>query len=173
MRLIRIALASVNATVGATVANVDRALRLVRVAADDGATIVAFPEQVVGGYPAEDLVQWRGFVDAQWRELERFAMETAELGVVCALGVTVASGHSLYNAAALVHAGRIHGLVPKEKLPLYNVFYEARTLTRGVPGMVSEVRGVPFGDLVFDLDFGTVALEVCEDLWSPDGPMWC
>ena len=171
MRLIRIALASVNATVGATVANVDRALRLVRVAADDGATIVAFPEQVVGGYPAEDLVQWRGFVDAQWRELERFAMETAELGVVCALGVTVASGHSLYNAAALVHAGRIHGLVPKEKLPLYNVFYEARTLTRGVPGMVSEVRGVPFGDLVFDLDFGTVALEVCEDLWSPDGPM--
>ena len=171
MRLIRIALASVNATVGATVANVDRALRLVRVAADDGATIVAFPEQVVGGYPAEDLVQWRGFVDAQWRELERFAMETAELGVVCALGVTVASGHSLYNAAALVHAGRIHGLVPKEKLPLYNVFYEARTLTRGVPGMVSEVRGVPFGDLVFDLDCGTVALEVCEDLWSPDGPM--
>jgi NAD+ synthase (glutamine-hydrolysing) len=171
MRLIRIALASVNATVGATAANVDRALRLVRDAADDGATIVAFPEQVVGGYPAEDLVQWRGFVDAQWRELERFAMETAQLGVVCALGVTVASGHSLYNAAALVHAGRIHGLVPKEKLPLYNVFYEARTLTRGVPGMVSEVRGVPFGDLVFDLDFGTVALEVCEDLWSPDGPM--
>ena len=33
------------------------------------------------------------------------------------------------------------------------------------------MRGVPFGDIVFDLDFGTLALEVCEDLWSPDGPM--
>ena len=28
-----------------------------------------------------------------------------------------------------------------------------------------------FGDLIFELDFGTVALEVCEDGWSPDGPM--
>jgi NAD+ synthase (glutamine-hydrolysing) len=30
---------------------------------------------------------------------------------------------------------------------------------------------VPFGDLVFATDFGTLALEVCEDIWSPDGPM--
>ena len=30
---------------------------------------------------------------------------------------------------------------------------------------------MPFGDLVFDFDFGTLALEVCEDIWSPDGPM--
>ena len=30
---------------------------------------------------------------------------------------------------------------------------------------------MPFGDLVFDVDFGTLALEVCEDIWSPDGPM--
>ena len=30
---------------------------------------------------------------------------------------------------------------------------------------------MPFGDAVFALDFGTVALEVCEDVWSPDGPM--
>ncbi len=171
MRLVRIALASVNATVGATTSNVERALGLAREAAADGATVVLFPEQVLGGYPAEDLVQWRGFVDAQWAALQRFARETAALGVVSALGVTVARGASLFNAAALVHAGRVHGIVPKEKLPLYNVFYEARTLTHGAPGMSGDVGGVPFGDLVFDLDFGTVALEVCEDLWSPDGPM--
>jgi len=30
---------------------------------------------------------------------------------------------------------------------------------------------VPLGDLVFDTPFGTIALEVCEDIWSPDGPM--
>jgi NAD+ synthase (glutamine-hydrolysing) len=171
MRLVRIALASVNATVGATTSNVDRAVRLAEEAAKDGATVVAFPEQVLGGYPAEDLVQWRGFVDAQWRGLQRFAEETAAFGVVSAIGVTVAVGAGLYNAAALVHGGTIHGLVPKEKLPLYNVFYEARTLTHGTPGLAGEVHGVPFGDLVFDLDFGAVALEVCEDLWSPDGPM--
>jgi NAD+ synthase (glutamine-hydrolysing) len=27
------------------------------------------------------------------------------------------------------------------------------------------------GDRIFRFDFGTIALEVCEDIWSPDGPM--
>jgi NAD+ synthase (glutamine-hydrolysing) len=70
-----------------------------------------------------------------------------------------------------VHRGVIRGFVPKEKLPLYNVFYEARTFSRGFAGLFDTVHDAPFGDLVFDLDFGSVALEVCEDLWSPDGPM--
>jgi len=171
MRLVRVSLASVNATVGACRSNVDRAVAIVKAAADDGATLVALPEQVIGGYPPEDLVQWRAFVDSQRTELERFARETAPLGCVSALGLVVARGAHLYNVAALVHAGQIWGFVPKEKLPLYNVFYEARTLARGAPGLYDTVGGVPFGDLVFELDFGTVALEVCEDGWSPDGPM--
>ena len=171
MRLVRVALASVNTTVGACRSNVERAIAAARVAAQDVATLVAFPEQVVGGYPPEDLVQWRAFVDAQWFELRRFARETASLGCASVLGLVVARGAHLYNVAALVHAGRVWGLVPKEKLPLYNVFYEARTLARGTPGLHDVIDGVPFGDLLFDLDFGTVALEVCEDGWSPDGPM--
>lgn len=171
MRLIRIAVANVNTTVGAVRSNVDRALALAKEAAKDGATIVAFPEQLIAGYSPEDLVQWRAFVDAQWAELERFAAETKALSAVFAVGLTVARGSHLYNSAALVHSGKILGLVPKEKLPTYNVFYEARVFARGTPGLVDEVRGVPFGDLVFDFDFGGLALEVCEDLWSPDGPM--
>jgi NAD+ synthase (glutamine-hydrolysing) len=171
MRLIRIAVANVNTTVGAVRSNVDRALAIARQADADAATIVAFPEQLVAGYSPEDLVQWRAFVDAQWRELERFAGETRDLASAFALGLTVARGAHLYNCAALVHRGAILGVVPKEKLPTYNVFYEARVFARGAPGLVDEVRGVPFGDLVFDFDFGSVALEVCEDLWSPDGPM--
>jgi len=171
MRLVRVALASVNTTVGASRSNVDRAIAAARAAAADGATVVAFPEQLVGGYPPEDLVQWRAFVDAQTHELRRFARETASLGCASALGLVVARGSHLYNVAALVHGGRVWGLVPKEKLPLYNVFYEARTLARGVPGLHDVIDGVPFGDLVFELDFGALALEVCEDGWSPDGPM--
>jgi NAD+ synthase (glutamine-hydrolysing) len=171
MRLVRIAIANVNTTVGAVVSNVDRALAQARAAAGDGATLVAFPEQLISGYPPEDLVQWRSFVAAQWRELERFAAATKNLGCVLVPGVTVERGAGVYNCAALVHGGRIWGLVPKEKLPTYNVFYEGRTFSRGGPGLYDEVHGVPFGDLVFDLDFGCVALEVCEDIWSPDGPM--
>ena len=155
MRLVRISLASVNATVGACRSNVDRALGLTRAAAADGATLVAFPEQVIGGYPPEDLVQWRAFVESQRAELWRFARETASLGCASAVGLVVSRGSHLYNVAALVHGGQVWGYVPKEKLPLYNVFYEARTLARGTPGLHDTLDGVPFGDLVFELDFGT------------------
>ena len=65
MRLARVALANVNATVGACRSNVERSIALVRAAAADGATLVALPEQVIGGYPPEDLVQWRSFVECQ------------------------------------------------------------------------------------------------------------
>ncbi len=171
MRLLRIAVVSVNSTVGAVRSNVDRCVDLVRAAAADGATLVALPEQVVGGYMQEDLVQWRSFVDAQGRELHRLANATRDLGCAVVAGVTAARGDHLYNCAALLHGGVIHGIVPKEKLPSYNVFYEGRTLARGGAGLYDEALGAPFGDLVFQLDFGTVALEVCEDLWSPDGPM--
>jgi NAD+ synthase (glutamine-hydrolysing) len=171
MRLIRIAVASANTTVGAVRSNVDRAVRLARAAAADGATIVALNEQLIAGYTPEDLVHWRAFVDAQWVQLERFAKETADLGAAFAIGLTAARGSHVYNAAAMVHAGKILGIVPKEKLPTYNVFYEARVFARGCPGLIDEVHGVPFGDLVFDFDFATVGLEICEDIWSPDGPM--
>ena len=171
MRLIRIALVSANTTVGAVRSNADRAIRLAREAAADGATLVALNEQLIAGYSPEDLVHWRAFVDAQWAELERFADETADLAAAFAIGLTVARGSHVYNAAAMVHGGKILGVVPKEKLPTYNVFYEARVFARGCPGLVDTVHGVPFGDLVFDFDFATVGLEICEDIWSPDGPM--
>ncbi len=171
MRLIKVGLGSVNTTVGAFGANVDRALVQVRAMAAEQVTIAVFPEQLVGGYPAEDLVQWQTFVERQWQELLRFADQTRELPLLSAVGVSVLHQGLRFNCAALVGAGRVHGLVPKEKLPTYNVFYEGRTFARGSPGLDVSVHGVPFGDLLFACDFGVVGLEVCEDLWSADGPM--
>lgn len=134
-------------------------------------TIAGFPEQVIGGYPPEDLVQWRGFLDAQRRELERFARETEDAATVYVLGLAVAVGGQLFNAAAIVHRGRLLGLVPKEKLPTYDVFYEARTFSRGGAGLALDSDGIALGDYIYRFDFGLVAIEVCEDAWSPDGPM--
>lgn len=170
MRLVRIGLGNIDTTVGAFRENVDRALDVAREMARDNVTIGVFPEQAIGGYPAEDLIQWQGFVERQWPELERFARATADLPVVYVIGVSVLRQGLRYNCAATVAGGVIRSLTPKEKLPTYNVFYEGRTLARGVPGALSTVNGVPFGDLMVHFDFGTIAPEVCEDLWSPDGP---
>src|SRR5690606_26076209 len=115
-------------------------------------TLGLFPEQAIGGYSPEDLVQWQGFVDRQWTELERFAAETAELPAAWVIGVSINHEGLRYNCAAVVAGGEIIGIVPKEKLPTYNVFYEGRTLARGYPGMFEEHRGTPFGDFLFAFD---------------------
>ncbi|MDP1922722.1 MAG: NAD(+) synthase, partial [Myxococcales bacterium] len=171
MRLVKVGLASVNTTVGAFGANVDRAVTLAKELSAQHTSIAVFPEQCVAGYPAEDLVQWQAFVDRQWTELLRFTKETVSLPMVSVLGVAITHRGLRYNCAAVVGGGRIWGLVPKEKLPTYNIFYEGRTFARGSPGMKEEHEGVPFGDFLFQCDFGCVGVEVCEDLWSADGPM--
>ena len=171
MRLVKLGLAAVNTTVGAFGKNVDRAVALAQEMAAQQVTVALFPEQLVGGYPQEDLVQWQRFVDRQWTELERFAAQTERLPMVSCLGVTVAHQGLRYNCAAVVAGGTVHGLVPKEKLPTYNIFYEGRTFARGTPGMREMHRGVPLGDFLFQFDFGTLSVEVCEDIWSADGPM--
>jgi NAD+ synthase (glutamine-hydrolysing) len=170
MRLVRIGLGSINTTVGGFRDNTDRALAIAHDMARDGVTIGVFPEQAIGGYPVEDLIQWQGFVERQWTALERFGRETADLPTVFIIGVSVLHDGLRYNCAATVAGGVVRALSPKEKLPTYNIFYEGRTMSRGVPGAVSDVNGVPFGDLIVRFDFGTIASEVCEDLWSPDGP---
>ena len=173
MRLVRVALANTNSTVGAVDGNVARMVELARAAAADGATVVAFPEQSIGGYAPEDLVQWRAFVEAQNAGLARFASALAGVDALFVVGLVTSIDERIYNVAALAHGGEVRGMVPKEKLPFYNVFYEERCLARGRPGLVqtSSRFGCPLGDVVFDTKFGTLALEVCEDIWSPDGPM--
>jgi NAD+ synthase (glutamine-hydrolysing) len=171
MRLIKIALGNVNCTVGEVRSNVERLLAQSREMAAGGVTLACFTEQAVGGYPPEDLIQWRAFVAAQRAELERFAEATVDLPTVFVVGVAVGVGGQLFNCAAVVHAGEILGFVPKEKLPTYNVFAEARTFSRGAPYLALDAGGVPLGDYCFDFDFGRLAVEVCEDVWSPDGPM--
>ena len=171
MRLAKVATASVSPTVGAVTSNVSRLIAIAREMAEADVTIAGFPEQVVGGYPPEDLVHWRSFLDSQRRELERFARETSDAPTVYAVGLAVAVGGQLFNSAAVVHRGQLLGFVPKEKLPTYNVFYEARTFSHGGARLALDAGGVPLGDYIFRFEFGLVAVEVCEDAWSPDGPM--
>ena len=171
MRLVKIGLGNVDSTVGAFTANVDQCIEMARSMADEDVSIALFPEQVVGGYTPEDLVQWRGFVDGQWHELQRFAVETAALQMVSVIGAALLQHGLRYNCAVVVAGGQILGVVPKQKLPTYNIFYEGRTISRGLPLEDGEINGVPFGDLIFQLDIGIVSVEICEDLWSPDGPI--
>ena len=107
MRLAKLAVASISPTVGAVKSNVTRLVEVAKDMAAANVTIGAFPEQAVGGYPPEDLVQWPGFLIGQREELERFAWETADAPTVFVIGLAVSVGGQLFNAAAVVHCGTI------------------------------------------------------------------
>lgn len=171
MKLIKIGLANPDPTVGAFRSNVDKLVELATKMSRENCTIGCFSEQSIPGYPVEDLVLWGKFIEGQWEGLVRFAEETRRLNTIFVVGLAVEHESNAYNVAAVVCNGRILGLVPKEKLPTYGVFYEKRTYSAGIPGFVSRANDVPFGDLIFQFPFGKMAVEVCEDIWSPDGPM--
>ncbi len=171
MRLIKIGLGNINSTVGAVDSNAAQVIAVAEAMAAEAVTVALFPEQAIGGYQPEDLVQWQGFVERQWDSLISIAARTAELPMVLVVGVVIDHQGLHYNCAAVVARGEIQALVPKEKLPTYSVFYEQRTMSRGMPLLLDDHRGVPFGDLVLEFDFGIMGVEVCEDLWSAEGPM--
>ena len=57
MRLAKLAMASVSPTVGAVTSNTSRLITVAREMAAADVTVGVFPEQAIGGYPPEDLVQ--------------------------------------------------------------------------------------------------------------------
>ncbi len=180
MSRIILGLGVTNPTVGAVQRNTDQLITQAREMEGCGCDIGLFGECAIIGYSPEDLVQWPTLIDAQIAHLVRFVHETKDHACLYVIGLIFGRQGNLYNVAALVGQGRILGLVPKEHLPTYEIFYEQRTLTPGMPGMFHTVsidsngtsfHSIPFGDVVFDLPFGRIALEVCEDLWCNDGPL--
>jgi len=156
-RILRIAMAQINVTVGAVAENVDRIRREMDRAAEAGAHVVTFPELAIPGYPPEDLLFHPRFVAEAERGLARVAAHCPDL--VAVVGTVVpAPGGRLHNAAALLHGGEVRDVYHKVNLPNYGVFDEQRYF---VPGARLPVHTL--GDV-------RIGVSVCEDLWAPDGP---
>jgi NAD+ synthase len=152
-----IAVAQLNPTVGDISGNLERARKARAVAAGDGADIVAFSELFIAGYPPEDLVLKPAFQAACRAAVEALARETNDGGPAVLIGTPWVEDDKLYNAYALLAAGRIAAISFKVNLPNYGVFDEKRVFAAGrVPGPVS-FRGVRFG------------LPICEDTWTDWG----
>ncbi|MFR4477133.1 MAG: hypothetical protein ACLT3Y_07935 [Ruminococcus callidus] len=62
-------------------------------------------------------------------ELVRILNETADLSILVIVGLPYASNGALYNCAAVCCQGKMLGMVPKQNLPNYSEFYEARHFT--------------------------------------------
>jgi len=167
MRLVKIGVAGVSVKVGDFAGNAARLVEAIAAARGEGVHLLVTPELAISGYSLKDRVWWPDIRRRSWDTLLRIAEHTK--GISVWLGLPVDINSRIYNAVAFVHDGRVHGLVLKKYLPSYNVFYEGRNWSSWGGG-VTECRGVPAGDLVFDTPYGKVSAEICEDLWSPHSP---
>ena len=149
-----IALAQMNATVGDVAGNAKCILSTLDAARNRGASIVAFPELFLCGYPPQDLLFHPRFIKTQEGALSDIAAEVGDELVI--VGYARRGEKGLHNSAALLHQGAVAGWYDKIHLPNYGVFDEKRYFTPG-----EELLVVSWGDLI-------VGVNVCEDIW-PDG----
>ena len=154
--------------------NVDQIVQALDSAAAQGASVALFPELCLTGYTCGDLFLQETLQRAALLGLETIAAQNSPCAAI--VGLPFAYRGRLYNCAAVVHGGRVLGLVPKLHLPNYQEYYERRWFApgKGVHGEV-EIGGnaVPFGaDLLFRSGDGrvTFGIEICEDLWTPNPP---
>src|ERR1700722_12187496 len=152
-----VALAQIPAIVGDIAGNRDRLRKARKEAAAFEADIVMAPELYLSGYPPEDLVLKPAFQEACRAACEELARDTADGGPATLVGLPWVEDGKLYNAVALLDAGRIEAVRFKVNLPNYGVFDEKRVFASGpVPGPVN-FRGVRFG------------VPICEDSWTDWG----
>jgi len=99
------------------------------------AEIVVFPELALTGYPPEDLLFNRDFLQQSQQALREIARSVPRNQVVI-LGAPEKEGTDLYNSAFLINGGEIVGSHRKVLLPNYDVFDEMRYFKAGTTGTV-------------------------------------
>ena len=154
---LRIAACQIDTVVGDLNGNVERVLAALDKAEAAGADVAVFPELVVTGYPPEDLLLKPGFVSDNLVALEKLASRTGRCAAIVGF---VDARRDLFNAAAVCAFGSVQGVYRKRLLPNYSVFDEQRYFAAGVDDpslyLIGGVR---------------VGVSICEDVWTPTGPM--
>ena len=154
------ALAQINTVVGDIAGNAGRVRAAAEAAAEKGARLVVFPELTLPGYPAWDLLENRRFIDENLKALAELAAWSKETALVVGYAErNPGRGKPLFNAAALLHRGKVAARQFKSLLPTYDVFDEARYFEPARETAVAPFEGLKLG------------LSICEDAWN-DESFW-
>src|SRR4030043_362335 len=156
MRTLRIGLCQINTTVGDIEGNKKKILDYIAKGKRMGADLLAFPEMAVTGYPPEDLLLMPKFIEANLKAINRIAKATTS---TTALVGFVDKKEDIYNAAALLHDGKMVASYCKTFLPNYGVFDEDRYFHVGTENFIFTLKSIPIGP------------SICEDLWYPGDPI--
>lgn len=194
---IRVAAATPRVKVADVDANVDEICRMAEIAENEQVSILAFPELSVTGYSCGDLFAQELLVSRAEEGIKRLKTFSRGKSLTLVVGVPVRVRGSLYNCAAVIQNGSLKGIVPKIYLPTYNEFYESRWFSSGCdflsdtlsaygriednakdcssPAAGAEISYAGhkvnvYPNMLFNVGRATLAIEICEDLWTPIPP---
>ncbi len=150
-KIIRLALAQINVTVGDFSGNEQNVKEYIHRAKEFHADLVAFPELTITGYPPEDLLLRPQFIQDNLKCLQLIIPETS--GITCIVGFADLADEKIYNAAAVICDGKLISVYHKIHLPNYGVFDEKRYFEAGNRPLILELNEIKLG------------LNICEDIW--------
>src|SRR5262249_27696288 len=149
--------------------NAEQILGLMEQAQAEAVEVLVFPELAITGYTCADLFHQQTLQEGALAALEAIARKGNGFFGVAVIGVPLVIDDQLFNCAAVIHGGKILGLVPKTFIPNYKEFYEARWFASAQAARSSHARigevTVPFGnDVLFtaqDVDGLVIGVEIC------------
>ena len=115
----KIALCQINPTVGAIKQNKQLILDRYAEAINLGAELVVFPELALIGYPPQDLLLRKQFINSAEIALNDIAKQST---VPIILGSTLSEKNHLYNCSFVCANGHLINHYKKMLLPTYDVF---------------------------------------------------
>lgn len=176
--LLRVAAISPELAVGDVSANLNAIKAAAEEAVDCKCQVLTYPELGLTGYTCGDLFYQALLLDKAEAALGELAEFSRTLEAVLVVGAPVRQAGRLFNAAVIINAGRIVGIIPKTYLPNTLEFYEERWFSSAVDATDSVVTvdgdEVPFGtDLLFAIEGfpgAVIGVEICEDVWVANPP---
>ena len=156
----RVALGQFNAMVGDLAGNAEKMRNIYAQALKGGVDLLAFPEMAVCGYPPEDLLLKKHFVEDARAVVEKLAADCPDATLI--VGFAESYQGKRYNSAGVLRKGRIEEIYRKGLLPNYGVFDERRYFEPGTEPLIIEIKNQK--SKIKNVE--GVAVTICEDLWD-------
>lgn len=142
---------------------------------DSDADLVLLPELGLTSYTCGDLFAHEALLSGAIEALGVIVDHSQSHEKIVVVGLPLVVADSLMNVAAVIADGELVGVVPKSYLPTYREFYEGRHFRAASESDPATIElfddEVAFGtDLLFRCGDATIAVELCEDLWTPIPP---
>jgi len=148
----RIGLGQFDAVVGDLEGNAERMRQIYAQAKEKGVNLLVFPELALCGYPPEDLLLKRHFLEDNRKVITELAKSCPDITILT--GFADYSRGKTFNTAGVLQKGKITNVYRKGLLPNEGVFDEQRYFEAGNKPMIVKLDGL------------NIAITICRDIWD-------